>query len=161
MTRAVLYMAHALRPSEDEIKAQESILAPDRTPDRAIEMAYEANIRRSMRWLTWLRRSFPETTFIAPWIAAVQSGEDDSDTAQRESGLVDACAVIERCDGIVLCGGRISMGMRREMEHGTKRDEEDRVPFEVYDLTRWSMIDPGPPLRPAIDFAQWYSEFGS
>jgi hypothetical protein len=67
-----------------------------------------------MRWLSWLRRSFPETTFVAPWIAAVLSGEDDGDPKQREAGLVDADTLIPRLDGVVLCGGRISSGMERE-----------------------------------------------
>jgi hypothetical protein len=67
-----------------------------------------------MRWLSWLRRSFPETTFVAPWIAAVLSGEDDGDPKQREAGLVDADTLIPRVDGVVLCGGRISSGMERE-----------------------------------------------
>lgn len=94
MTRLVLYVAHPLG-------------APDAAGVRA-------NIERAMRWLAWLRRAFPETTFIAPWIAAVLSGEDDSDPAQREAGLVDADALIPLLHGVVLIGGRISSGMGRE-----------------------------------------------
>lgn len=87
------------------------VAAPLGAPDRA---RLEANIARAMRWLSWLRRSFPESTFIAPWIAAVLSGEDDADPRQREAGLVDADTVIPRLDGVVLVGGRVSSGMRRE-----------------------------------------------
>jgi hypothetical protein len=94
MTRLVVYVAHPLG-----------------APDAA---GLRANLERAMRWLTWLRRTFPETTFIAPWIAAVLAGEDDSDPAQREAGLVDAVAVIRIVHGVVLCGGRVSTGMQRE-----------------------------------------------
>ena len=65
MTRMVLYVA-----------------APLGAPDRA---GLEANLARAMRWLSWLRRSFPETTFIAPWIAAVLGGEDDADPDRADS----------------------------------------------------------------------------
>lgn len=132
MTRQLLYVAQAF----------------------AIEL--RANIDRAMHWLNWLRVSFPETTFIAPWIASILAGADDSDPAQREAGMRDNEAVIERCDGIVLCGGRISEGMRREMEHGVKarmmvphpewqaagwQPTGDR--FAAYDLT-WMGSEPPP-----------------
>ena len=74
----------------------------------------DGNIKRAMRWLVWLRRSFPDTTFIAPWISDIMSGQDDSDPKQREAGLVDCCATVKLCAGIVLVGGRISSGMLRE-----------------------------------------------
>ena len=77
----------------------------------------DANLKRALRWLSWLRRSFPRVTFIAPWIASVMAGDDDSDPKQREAGLVDDCTVVALCTGMVLCGGRISSGMLRESEH--------------------------------------------
>lgn len=114
--RHVLYVAHPLG-------------APD-------ARGIQANILRALRWLAWLRKTYPNITFIAPWIAAVLAGADDSDPAAREAGLVDDCAVVERCDGIVLCGGRISSGMRREMEHRWgSREEGGPFESEVYDLT--------------------------
>lgn len=130
MTRLVLYVAHPLRPTEAEIAAcyerpTEGRAAEEAARAASVRKALQRNIARAERWLSWLRRSFPETTFIAPWIAAVLSGEDDSDPAQREAGLVDACAVIERCDGIVLCGPRVSAGMEREARHARR----------VWDLT--------------------------
>lgn len=176
MTRQVLYVAHPLRPTSEESFrfAAHALTSPTR-PD---ELATKENLQRALRWLAWLRRSFPETTFIAPWIASVMSGDDDSDPAQREAGLVDDCATIERCDGIVLCGGRISSGMRREMEHGIAADAARwaQLPstlldfaqqfghrFQVYDLTR-SMganpPDPGWDLRPpkGCSFSRWHTE---
>lgn len=152
MTRQLLYVACPLAPSEEEIAAfmprvfaysplgTVTLPTKDNANDRAgcAKLALQANLQRALRWLAWLRKSFPETTFIAPWIASVMSGEDDSDPAQREAGLVDDCAVVERCDGIVLCGGRISSGMRREMEHGiaSRADLMYGKDFEVYDLSK-------------------------
>ena len=145
MSRQILYIAAPLRPTEEEVRevGRPSAGATDRT---LYEIALRANLDRTMRWLSWLRRSFPGTTFIAPWIASVLAGADDTDPAQRAAGIADACAVIERCDGIVLCGGRISDGMRREMEHGRARQMTEWLPnyFEVYDLTCPS--NPDPPL---------------
>jgi hypothetical protein len=155
MTRQVLYCASPLRPTEAEVReiGRPSAGATDRT---LYEVALRANLDRAMRWLSWLRRSFPETTFIAPWIASVLAGGDDTDPAQREAGFVDDCAVIERCDGIVLCGGRISEGMRREMEHGRTFNEGRLNRFEDYDLTGISPGGESPPIAiSGIAFAEW------
>lgn len=130
-------------------------------------MATRTNVDRAMKWLTWLRRSFPETTFIAPWIASVLAGDDDRDPAQREAGIVDAEAVLERCDGIVLCGPRISSGMRREMEHGIMNaDAVQRYGcgcqsgrFDVYDLTPIGITEPSRRLTPTDPFLKWGVKF--
>lgn len=87
----------------------------------------QGNLERALRWLKWLRDRDPSTTYIAPWVAALLSGEDDNDPQARERGLVDCETVAARCDGIVLCGGRISSGMARErraviMAGGERRD---------------------------------------
>lgn len=128
MTRQVLYVAAPVRPTEEEIAA---LLISCPRGMSVFQFAIRANLDRAMRWLDWLRRRFPEVTFIAPWIASILAGADDSDPAQREAGMADNFAVIERCDGIVLCGGRISEGMRREMEHAEGCDQYSTV----YDLT--------------------------
>jgi hypothetical protein len=89
----------------------------------------DGNIKRSLRWISWLRRSFPTVTFNASWIAGILSGEDDADPAQREAGLVDCEAVVAICHGVVLVGGRISSGMERE------RLAAFEVRGEIVDLT--------------------------
>lgn len=171
MSRQVLYVACPLCPNDAEVDAIEPFtISPGRGEyevdakiwkpheTRARE-ALRANLDRAMRWLSWLRRSFPETTFIAPWIASVLAGADDTDPAQREAGFVDACAVIERCDGIVLCGPRISEGMRREMEHGKLRVHVGYAPFMVYDLTPRLIAPPHPEAPGAArgdTFRDWY-----
>lgn len=177
MSRQVLYVAAPLRPTSEQIAAglpRESwIVGLDewrrRYPEdvrRHEESCLRANLDRAMRWLAWLRRSFPETTFIAPWIAAVLSGEDDANPVQREAGLVDDCAVVERCDGIVLVGGRISERMRREMEHGIQnghRYQGSRIEsFKVYDLTptridNWIRFPTWSVLEGPGTFASWYA----
>lgn len=83
-------------------------------------------------WLAWLRATYPAVTFIAPWITAIESGADDRDQEQRARGLRDDVRVVCRCDGIVLCGGRVSSGMRHEAKHAAN----------VIDLTA---LGPEPP----------------
>lgn len=166
MTRRVLYVAHPLAPSEEAIKAIIDLLSDSVDQREATTKIVRQNVKRALCWLDWLRRSFPETTFIAPWIAAIMSGEDDADPKAREAGLVDACAVVERCDGIVLCGGRIPSGMRRERDHGLATGLDDSCEpiiqtFSVYDLTptaidnlirfpTWSV------LAGSLSIADWY-----
>lgn len=94
MIRPVYYMCHPLGAA---------------TPE-----ATRANLRRAMRWLTCLRKSFPIVTIIAPWIASVLAGDDDADPAQRAAGIEDAKAVVQLCAGVILVGGRVSRWMRIE-----------------------------------------------
>lgn len=157
--RQLLYVAHPVAPTADELTGAFRWNSGIRHPASAEEITpfvVKKNIDRAMQWLSWLRRSFPETTFIAPWIASIMAGEDDSDP---KAGLVDCCAVVERCDGIVLVGDRISSGMRREMEHKWGTTAEGG-PFEsaVYDLTWWCGSE-GTPLtcgEIGPPFGEWY-----
>jgi hypothetical protein len=73
-----------------------------------------ANLARALRWLKWLSSGCPSVAFVAPWIANIMSGEDDSDPAARARGLEHDVAIVKRCDWIVLVGGRISNGMNVE-----------------------------------------------
>lgn len=73
------------------------------------------NLRRALRWLAYLTATRTES-IIAPWIAGLMAGEDDSDPKQRERGLQTCVETVRRCDGIILVGGRISSGMRRELD---------------------------------------------
>lgn len=72
------------------------------------------NVARARRWLRWLIDQEPLRAFCCPWIPYVEV-LPDADAQQRERGLRDDEAMAARCDGIVLVGGRISSGMRREM----------------------------------------------
>lgn len=88
-----------------------------------------ANLARSLRWLRYLASSDPDTAYIAPWIAAIMSGEDDNDPVARARGLAQDVAVVKRCDGLVLVGGRVSSGMAIE------RDAAMTAGITVIDLT--------------------------
>jgi len=145
MSRKIIYMAAPVRPSQQDINGIS--VSNDKL---AIATATSRNIHRGCRWLRWLCQSFPEATFIAPWLASILSGEDDADPAQREAGLIDACAVIERCDGIALVGGRMSDGMRRELGH--------LIPSgTIYDFLRFGIVDPPEP-RHFTQLAKWALE---
>jgi hypothetical protein len=53
------------------------------------------------------------------WVVDVMTG-NDADPVRREKGLLDCERIVARCDGIVLCGGRISSGMQRELNVALK-----------------------------------------
>lgn len=75
------------------------------------------NVNRALRWLRWLMERTPGAVFVAPWIEALLAGADDSDPVQRERGLRDNLEIIKRCDALVLVGGRVSTGMRIELNY--------------------------------------------
>lgn len=105
------------------------------------------NCARAKRWLAWLMRRQPGLAFIAPWISAIEAGADDSDPVQRERGMADNIAVVQRCDGIVLVGGRISSGMSTELTHAKAQGAV------VYDLT---LLGDEPPDGPSeLDARPW------
>ncbi len=74
----------------------------------------EGNLARAKRWLRALMEAHPEATFCLPWSVFCELGSDD-DEAYRARCLRDDVAIAGRCDGIVLCGGRVSAGMLREL----------------------------------------------
>lgn len=76
----------------------------------------DGNVKRALRWLRYLRKHDDGNAYIAPWIAGIMCGEDDSDPVQRERALQDCEASAAKCDGIILVGGRVSSGMARERE---------------------------------------------
>lgn len=174
--RRVLYVAHPVAPTDDEIaQAYARAVLVGNMPTHAmlVRSACHANVARAGRWLQWLRKSFPETTFIAPWMIGILLGDDDSDPAQREAGLIDCCATIERCDGIVLCGPRISSGMQREMEAGIENgppmgnhgdcscDDCSARKFEAHDITFYGWKDPDDVIvegMPHVTFEEWIGQ---
>lgn len=90
------------------------------------------NLASAKAWLQWLTENSPATV-CAPWIAAVEAALDCgvTEAAQRERGLRDCIAIIERMDGVVLVGGRVSNGMAVE------RDKAVWCGLHVVDLTRF------------------------
>jgi hypothetical protein len=104
-----------------------------------------ANLARGVRWLAWHRASFPRVTFVAPWITAEQSLGGRDSPAIREQRMVDDLTALQRCDGVSLCGGTVSMGMHRKRAATT-----DRGGIAI-NLTR---LGPEPPER-TYDPAVW------
>lgn len=94
------------------------------------------NLARAKLWLRWLVENTHEpSAVIAPWITEVEIW-DDSKPADRESGLARCEAVIERCDEILLVGGRVSNGMDRERRHAID------CGIKVIDMTTMGALPP-------------------
>jgi hypothetical protein len=98
-----------------------------------------ANLARAKRWLRWVLDLELPIAPIAPWIDIVeawnQTGEHE-DAYLRWRGLEMDLAVVERCDEIWLCGGRVSTGMELERQHALTHH------VRVNDLT---FLGPEPP----------------
>lgn len=98
MTKAVVYLAHPVGADTVE--------------------GVQDNLRAARRWL-WALRQATDWSLAAPWIgdvlAGIEAGAAEPD--ERGRGLVDMFALIERCDAIVLVGGRVSAGMAAELAH--------------------------------------------
>ena len=138
--RPLVYLAAPVRPTAAEIAHAKACGA---IGDYAVELATSHNVERAWRWFVWLRKSWPNVTFVAPWIAQILMGDDDSDPAQRERGLLDCETAVRRCDGLVLVGGRLSDGMRRE----------SAVARTVVDLL-WLSAEP-PAGPPSFEIDAW------
>lgn len=76
------------------------------------------NLARARRWLAYLQAELTDCAVIAPWIEQCeQRPDDDASPTLREAGLQwDEAIVRELCDGVILVGGRVTPGMRREAE---------------------------------------------
>lgn len=109
---------------------------------------FEANRASAKRWGAWLATTF-KVGVVMDW---VWMSECLPETAEnRTLGLECDKALIGRCDGIFLCGPRLSDGMNIEWEHATAVDvpsfnaatktPEDFAPTEQYglidDLEAW------------------------
>lgn len=70
------------------------------------------NVARALRWLRWLVGQHPDWAISAPWIPYVLGLDESTDRAR---GLRDDVAMVRRCDGIILAGGRLSQGMAVEL----------------------------------------------
>lgn len=75
------------------------------------------NIEKVLKWLRWLTAADPSRIYIAPWVGEVQAHFDmdpiPADFYDRV--LSDDEEVVCKLDGILLTGGRMSTGMKREL----------------------------------------------
>lgn len=110
-------------------------VGPDRTP--AEVAARRDNIANTLAWMRWLVEN-TRWAILVPWLPYVQILDE---TTHRDRGIADDLAFLERCDVIVLTGGRISPGMAAELAHAHAHG------IPVVDLTSWGFRplegDPG------------------
>lgn len=75
------------------------------------------NCNRVLKWLRWLTAADPTRIYIAPWVGEVMAHFDmdpiPADFYDRV--LSDDEEVVRKLDGILLTGGRMSTGMKREL----------------------------------------------
>lgn len=93
-----------------------------------------ANIANVVKWINWLTVHDPSRVYVAPWVAEVMAFKDDplvvgaDDTARKDfydRVLEDDKEVVRRLDGILLVGGKISEGMRRERDAAIGKTIQD------------------------------------
>lgn len=95
----LIYLAHPLRPLPGSTETVDS------------------NLDDAEWWLAALQRANPGVAIIAPWIQELRLGVGDEAAAEdRARGLARCRATAERCNGIALCGPRISSGKLGELE---------------------------------------------
>ncbi len=129
----VIYVAHPVAPRPGEIvarctscKTEQAYIpsdavdlnelchcnAPVRSRDDPGEIV-EFNLRRAMRWWQWFHLGIREAVWLMPWYVNVfANGEGDPHLIAL--GLRDDCAVVARCNALMLCGSRVSSGMAKE-----------------------------------------------
>lgn len=80
------------------------------------------NCDRAEAWLAALMRDNPDETFCLPWVSYVRAGRflfdgdnPDDNKEFRDRCLRDDLRIAAECDGIVLCGPRVSPGMALEL----------------------------------------------
>ena len=100
-----------------------------------------ANLAAAKRWL-WELRKATDWSICAPWISGVEVALDAgvAEGEERKRGIPDNLAVVERCDAIVLVGGRVSIGMALERDHASA------CGLRVIDLTDLGAVCPADDL---------------
>lgn len=77
----------------------------------------KANCDKVCQWLRWLTQVDPSRIYIAPWVGEVLAHLDldpiPADFYDRV--LSDDEEVVRKLDGIILTGGKMSTGMKREL----------------------------------------------
>lgn len=76
----------------------------------------EENLRQAKLWYAAVQEANPGDAITVPWYATCAI-YDNYAAVDYDLWLRRDCAVVERCDGIVLVGPIVSIGMRRESGH--------------------------------------------
>lgn len=95
------------------------------------------NLDRARRWMHYLIVRNATVDFCAPWITWCEVFRELDDPFIRNRGLEFDCEMVKRCDGVVLCGGRVSRGMRLEADAAVIAGKP------VIDLTDFGEEPPG------------------
>lgn len=106
----VVYLAHPLGAG------------PDREQNRA----------NASKWVAWAAAQ--GVAPIADWI--VLSGQWEESPELRAKGLAIDCRLVELCDEVWLCGGRVSPGMKLEADHALEKG------IRVVDMTELGYLPP-------------------
>ena len=138
---SLVFMAHPVAPYRRKIDTGSDVASRRYWGERThiLTITTAKNLARAKRWLRALQDAFPTTAIIAPWITVCEI-YDDANPDDRAENLLRGCYVLGRCDAIVLVGGRISNGMRIEMDHAILAG------LNVYDLTHLGMDPPNETL---------------
>jgi hypothetical protein len=94
--------------------------------------ARRENIANTLAWLQWLVDA-TKWAICVPWLPYVQRLDEST---YRERGIEDDLACLERCDLVILTGGRISHGMAAEVRHARQFE------IPVVDLTSFGFHAP-------------------
>ncbi len=78
-----------------------------------------ANLERVRRWIRWLIDTRPDLALSIPWLPYCEVL--DESPINRQRGIRDGIAMLDRCDAIVLVGGRMSPGMVDELRRAAMR----------------------------------------
>jgi hypothetical protein len=82
------------------------------------------NCERAQAWLRWLTEQDPKRIYVAPWmpeVLAFMEVEENQTFSESHPDffkriLSDDCEVVQKLDGIILVGGRVSRGMQLELD---------------------------------------------
>lgn len=136
-TKTCVYLAAPVSPDIAKIDADlartnYSVVATRQLRAQVIAAEIALNLARARRWLRWLVEH-TDWSINATWIAGVQAAMEAgvSEADERPRGLADMLVQVERCDAIVLVGGRVSGGMAMERDHAVKHG------LTVIDLTKF------------------------
>lgn len=108
----VLYVAHPLGQGKERRKANLTILQTE--------------------WFPWLLAKHPNDALSCSWPMYAACLDEET---SRSRGLRDDLAVLAKCDGIILCGLKITEGMMEELTSYLKRRNERGEPTLVYNYT--------------------------
>lgn len=111
-----------------------------------------ANLARARLWLRWLyERLGSSVVLVAPWILDVEILPlRDAVLREREISLERCLATVQRCEAVMLIGGRVSAGMLAEARHAV------RCGLRVLDLTGYGEV---PPVEvETVELLEWRPE---